>query len=64
MLVLSRGQNESVMIGECIEITVSEVKGKKVKLGIKAPVHIPVHRKEVYEQLHSNAQQSPVRKEK
>ena len=48
MLVLSRMLDEAIMIGEDIEITVLEVKGDKVKLGISAPSKIPVHRKEIY----------------
>ena len=51
MLVLSRRENESVMVGEDIEITVVSVEGDKVKLGIKAPREIQVHRKEVYERI-------------
>lgn len=48
MLVLSRLLEEAIMIGDDIEITVLEIKGDKVKLGVKAPFEIPVHRKEVY----------------
>jgi carbon storage regulator len=46
--VLSRKQNESIMVGE-IQITVIEIKGDKVRLGIEAPKNVPVHRKEIYE---------------
>ncbi|TET38980.1 MAG: carbon storage regulator CsrA [Planctomycetota bacterium] len=48
MLVLSRHKDETIMIGDSIEITVVEVRGDRVKIGIRAPMAIPVHRKEVY----------------
>ena len=48
MLVLTRRHNESIMIGDSVEITVIEVKGEQVKLGISAPKEIKVHRKEIY----------------
>ncbi len=48
MLVLTRRHNESIMIGDSVEITVIEVKGDQVKLGINAPKNIKVHRKEIY----------------
>ena len=48
MLVLTRSVNETIMIGDTIEITIVDVKGEKVRIGIKAPVSVPVHRKEVY----------------
>jgi carbon storage regulator len=48
MLVLSRTVEEAIMIGDNIVITVLEVKGDKVKIGISAPLNIPVHRKEIY----------------
>ncbi|NLP35518.1 MAG: carbon storage regulator CsrA [Clostridiales bacterium] len=51
MLALSRKVNESIMIGNNIEITVLEVKGDQVKLGINAPKSIPIHRKEIYVQI-------------
>ena len=51
MLVLSRRQDETIMIGDDIEITVVEICGDKVRLGITAPARIPVHRKEVYDQI-------------
>ena len=49
MLVLSRQRDQSIMIGDDIEIVVVEVRGDKVRLGINAPRHVPVHRKEIYE---------------
>ena len=48
MLVLTRVVNESIMIGDQIEITIVDVKGEKVRIGINAPPSVPVHRKEVY----------------
>lgn len=48
MLVLTRAVNEAIMIGDEIEITIVDVKGDKVRLGIRAPQTIPVHRKEVF----------------
>jgi carbon storage regulator len=51
MLVLSRQRDETIMIGDDIEITVVDIRGEKVRLGISAPPHIPVHRKEVYEAI-------------
>jgi len=52
MLVLSRTTDESIMVGENIEITIIAVRGNKVRLGITAPRSIPVHRKEVYKAIH------------
>ena len=51
MLALSRKKTESVVINNNIEITVLEVKGEQVKLGISAPKEVPVYRKEVYIQI-------------
>ena len=51
MLVLSRQKDESIMIGDDVEITIVDVRGDKVRLGITAPKKIPVHRKEVYEAI-------------
>ena len=51
MLVLSRQKDESIVIGDDIEITVVDIRGDKVRLGIAAPTEIPVHRKEVYEAI-------------
>ena len=47
MLVLSRHVDESIMIGDDIEIAVVEIRGDKIRIGIKAPRDIPVHRDEV-----------------
>jgi len=54
MLVLSRCKEESIMIGEDVEIIIVDVRGNKVRLGISAPRSVPVHRREVYEAIHSN----------
>lgn len=51
MLVLSRQKDESIMIGDEVEITVFDVRGNKVRLGITAPKHIPVHRREIYDAI-------------
>ena len=49
MLVLSREIDQWIMIGDDIEIVIVAVRGDKVRLGINAPKHVPVHRREVYE---------------
>ena len=51
MLVLSRHRDESIIIGDDIVITVVDIRGDKVRLGIEAPSDIPVHRQEVYEAI-------------
>lgn len=51
MLALSRKINESIMIGHDIEITVLEIKGEQVKIGINAPKSVPLYRKEIYMQI-------------
>lgn len=51
MLVLSRKKDESIMVGDNVEITVIDIRGDKVRLGITAPKEIPVHRREVYEAI-------------
>ncbi len=51
MLVLSRHRDETIMIGDEIELTVVDIRGDKVRLGIKAPVQVAVHRKEVYDAI-------------
>ena len=58
MLVLSRTRDETIMIGDDIEITVVDVRGDKVRLGITAPSHIPVHRKEVYDAIKRENEQA------
>jgi carbon storage regulator len=54
MLVLSRKSNESLMIGDNIEIVVLEIREGNVKLGIKAPREVSVHRQEVYNEIKRN----------
>lgn len=51
MLVLSRQKDESIMIGDEVEITIVDVRGDKVRLGITAPKSIPVHRREIYDAI-------------
>ena len=51
MLVLSRQRDESIVIGDDIEIVIVDVRGDKVRLGITAPKHIPVHRREIYDAI-------------
>ncbi|MDH5680788.1 MAG: carbon storage regulator CsrA [Spirochaetota bacterium] len=51
MLVLARKPNQSIMIGDDIEIRVVDIKGDQVKIGITAPRSISVHRKEIYEEI-------------
>lgn len=51
MLALSRKKNESIIINDDVEITVLEIKGDQVKLGVSAPKSVPVYRKEVYVQI-------------
>jgi carbon storage regulator len=51
MLALSRKKNESLMIDNCIEVTILDIKGDQVKIGIAAPKEIPIYRKEVYLQI-------------
>jgi carbon storage regulator len=66
MLVLSRKKNESIVINNDITITVVEIRGDKVRLGIVAPKDVPVHRQEVYDAIHqaqepkSSTEPSPV----
>jgi len=52
MLVLSRQKDESIIIGDDIEITIVDVRGDKVRLGITAPREVSVHRREVYDAIH------------
>ena len=51
MLALSRKKNEALVINNNVEVTVLEIKGEQVKLGITAPREVPVYRKEVYVQI-------------
>lgn len=51
MLALSRKKDEAVIINDDIEITIIEIKGDQVKIGISAPKSVPIYRKEVYMQI-------------
>lgn len=51
MLVLSRQRDESIIIGDNVQITIVDIRGDKVRLGIVAPTEISVHRKEVYDAI-------------
>src|SRR5258708_3511867 len=56
MLVLARMRDQSIIIGDDITITVADIRGDKVRLGISAPRNVSVHRKEVYEQIKRETQ--------
>ncbi len=58
MLVLSRQRDEQIVIGDNIVITVVEIRGDKVRLGIQAPTSISVHRQEVYEAIQQERERS------
>jgi carbon storage regulator len=58
MLVLSRTRDESIIIGDNVVVTVVDVRGDKVKLGIEAPQDVSVHRREVYEAIRRENQQA------
>ncbi|MBI1331586.1 MAG: carbon storage regulator CsrA [Armatimonadetes bacterium] len=51
MLVLTRKVNQTIIIGDNVEVVVLEVRGEQVRLGIRAPRDVSVHRKEIYEQI-------------
>ena len=58
MLALARKVNESIMFGNDIEITVLEIKGDQIKLGVKAPKSVPIYRKELYVQIQEENKQA------
>lgn len=58
MLALSRKKNEAIIINNNVEITILEVKGDQVKIGVTAPREVPVYRKEVYTQIQEANQQA------
>ncbi len=62
MLVLSRQRDQSIIIGDNIVITIVDVRGDKVKLGIEAPREISVHRQEVYEAIQRENRQAALLK--
>ena len=59
MLVLSRKKNESIVIADTITVTVVEIRGDKVRLGIEAPRDVPVHRQEVFDAIHGKTEAAP-----
>lgn len=64
MLVLTRKVHQSIVIGDDVEVVVLEVRGEQVRLGIRAPKNVSVHRKEIYEQIQDeNKSASEVRPE-
>jgi len=58
MLVLSRHRDEAIMIGDDVEITIVDIRGDKVRVGINAPSKIPVHRREIYEAIRQENEQA------
>jgi carbon storage regulator len=62
MLVLTRKLNESIMVGDDVKITIVDVKGDQVKLGITAPRQVAVHREEVYREIQKENQQATIGK--
>jgi len=58
MLVLTRQRNETIVIGNDIDVTVVDIRGDKVRLGIQAPRNVTVHRKEIYDQIRQANEQS------
>lgn len=58
MLALSRKKNEALVINNNIEVTILEIKGEQVKLGICAPKDVPIYRKEVYAQIQQSNQEA------
>lgn len=59
MLVLTRKVGQSIVIGDEIEVVVLEVRGEQVRVGIRAPKDVTVHRKEVYDQIQGEPPKSP-----
>lgn len=55
MLVLSRKRDERILIGDNIVITIVDIRGDKVRIGVEAPSHVPVHRQEIVEALQRHA---------
>ncbi|NCF38918.1 MAG: carbon storage regulator CsrA, partial [Planctomycetia bacterium] len=58
MLVLSRQRDETIMIGDDVELTIVDIRGDKVRIGISAPSSVSVHRKEVYEAIRTENEQA------
>lgn len=63
MLVLSRLKGESIVIGAGVRVTILEVRGNKIKLGVEAPRDVPVHRSEIYECIHRDRASDPGKEE-
>ena len=64
MLVLSRYKDQSIYIGDDIVVTIVDVRGDRIRLGIEAPANVPVHRQEIYEAIQrENAESSMTRRE-
>ncbi len=59
MLILTRKIGESLLIGDDVEITVLSIRGSQVKLGVKAPKEISVHREEIYQRIKALAEENP-----
>ncbi len=64
MLVLSREKDQSIMVGENVEISVVDIRGDKVRLGITSPKEIPVHRREVYEAIQRERAEQALKEKK
>ena len=64
MLVLTRKSNQSIMIGDDVEVTVLSVIGDKVRIGIQAPGEVPVFRTEIYLEIHRGADGGEQREQK
>lgn len=58
MLALSRKINESIVLGNDVEVTILEIKGDQVKIGINAPKSVPIYRKEIYLQIQQSNQEA------
>lgn len=54
MLVLTRKAGESIVIADDVEVTILSIDGQKVRVGVRAPGDVPVHRKEIYLEIHSH----------
>lgn len=59
MLVVSRHRDESIVIGNNIVITIVDIRGDKVRIGIQAPGDVPVHRKEIYDAISRHITENP-----
>jgi carbon storage regulator len=57
MLILTRKQSESIIIDENISVTILQVRGKQIKIGIKAPSHVQIHREEIYDRIKNEKKQ-------